>query len=193
VWRGTCLRQLNVGGCQQNNAAVVPVPSSCACTQHADTLYWVVAVLVCRVCCSCSSGIPLAFPQWRDGQLPYNGFADKLEWTVVGTVRHGGRAQRPLDYSADGWCLCGAIVKGLIVHLWPPVVIAFSHFLVSAPPAARAALTDNTRRVCCGMNRVACSTSTTLTSALPLRRALRPQLGPHSQLVWALPHQQSPH
>lgn len=45
--------------------------------------------LVCCavLCCVCSSGIPLAFPQWRDGQLPFNGFADKLEWTVVGTVR----------------------------------------------------------------------------------------------------------
>lgn len=33
-----------------------------------------------------SSGIPLAFPQWRDGQLPFNGFADKMEWEVLGTV-----------------------------------------------------------------------------------------------------------
>lgn len=36
-----------------------------------------------------NSGIPLAFPQWRDGQLPFNGFADKLEWSVVGTAFDG--------------------------------------------------------------------------------------------------------
>jgi hypothetical protein len=47
------------------------------------------AVPCCAVpCCAVprSSGIPLAFPQWRDGPLPFNGFADKMEWTVVGTV-----------------------------------------------------------------------------------------------------------
>eukprot|EP00878_Enallax_costatus_P015430 GHUV01016163.1.p1 GENE.GHUV01016163.1~~GHUV01016163.1.p1 ORF type:complete len:265 (+),score=53.69 GHUV01016163.1:456-1250(+) len=32
-----------------------------------------------------NSGIPIAFPQWRDGQLPFNGFADKLQWEVVTT------------------------------------------------------------------------------------------------------------
>jgi hypothetical protein len=35
---------------------------------------------------TCSSGIPLAFPQWRDGPLPHNGFADKLRWEVMGAV-----------------------------------------------------------------------------------------------------------
>eukprot|EP00775_Hariotina_reticulata_P014500 gene14500-14625_t len=34
---------------------------------------------------SINSGIPIAFPQWRDGPLPYNGFADKLQWEVLGT------------------------------------------------------------------------------------------------------------
>eukprot|EP00879_Flechtneria_rotunda_P027491 GHRR01029453.1.p1 GENE.GHRR01029453.1~~GHRR01029453.1.p1 ORF type:complete len:579 (+),score=190.72 GHRR01029453.1:283-2019(+) len=36
-----------------------------------------------------NSGIPIAFPQWRDGGLPYNGFADKLLWEVVGTDLDG--------------------------------------------------------------------------------------------------------
>lgn len=56
------------------------------------------------LCCVCSSGIPLAFPQWRDGQLPFNGFADKLEWTVVGTVR--------------GWAGLGASCSHSSVRFW---------------------------------------------------------------------------
>ncbi|WIA17434.1 hypothetical protein OEZ85_014284 [Tetradesmus obliquus] len=36
-----------------------------------------------------NSGIPLAFPQWRDGALPYNGFADKLRWEVMGADLEG--------------------------------------------------------------------------------------------------------
>lgn len=49
-----------------------------------------VLLLLCHavLCCVYSSGIPLVFPQWRDGPLPFNGFADKMEWTVVGTVSH---------------------------------------------------------------------------------------------------------
>ena len=31
-----------------------------------------------------SGGIPIAFPQWRDGLLPHDGFAGRLEWEVVG-------------------------------------------------------------------------------------------------------------
>lgn len=34
----------------------------------------------------CSSGILLAFPQWREGILPENGFAGRLTWEVVETV-----------------------------------------------------------------------------------------------------------
>jgi hypothetical protein len=41
-------------------------------------------------CCCCSSGIPLFFPQWREGLLPEMGFADKLKWEVVATVRRPG-------------------------------------------------------------------------------------------------------
>jgi len=63
-----------------------PIPSP-----HYEPFYYGAALTHIFVLCGCSlpfsSGIPLAFPQWRDGQVPFNGFADKMEWTVVGTVR----------------------------------------------------------------------------------------------------------
>jgi hypothetical protein len=116
----TCLHDSIAGGYQHSYAAAVGASS---CTQHADTADSADVVLVCWVCCSCSSGIPLAFPQWRDGQLPYNGFADKLEWTVVGTVRHAQAVRKDQNTQLTGcnccyWHSSRQPVANDVSHLW---------------------------------------------------------------------------